>query len=100
MSKKIKPIHPGEILLEEFLNPFGVSQYRIAKEIGVSPMRINEIVHGSRAITANTALRLGKYFSVSPQFWLNLQSKYDLEVETSALAKILEKEVGVLELIE
>ncbi|HEY61929.1 MAG TPA: HigA family addiction module antidote protein, partial [Anaerolineae bacterium] len=77
MSKReLNPIHPGEILLEEFLNPMEISQYRLAKDISVDPRRINEIVHGKRAITADTALRLGRYFSMSPQFWLNLQSHY------------------------
>ncbi|PIR81646.1 MAG: addiction module antidote protein, HigA family [Candidatus Komeilibacteria bacterium CG10_big_fil_rev_8_21_14_0_10_36_65] len=94
----MKPIHPGEILREEFLNPFGISQYRVAKDIGVAPRRINEIVHGLRAITADTALRLGKYFNISPQFWLNLQSHYDLEIEEDGLADILKKDVKVLEL--
>ena len=80
-GKKIKSIHPGEILLEEFLKPMGISQYRIAKEIHVPARRINEIVHEIRSISANTALRLGKFFNMSPQFWLNLQAHYDLEVE-------------------
>lgn len=99
MSKKIKAIHPGEILMEDFLNPLGISQYRVAKDIGVSPRRINEIVHGLRAITADTALRLGKYFNISPQFWLNLQSHYDLEIEKDLLSKILQKDVKVFELV-
>ena len=89
MSRKIKAIHPGEILMEEFLKPLKISQYRVAVDIGVSPRRINEIVHGLRAVTADTALRLGKYFSVSPQFWLNLQSQYALEIESDALVNIL-----------
>ena len=76
MPKKLKPIHPGEILMEEFLLPLNISQYRVAKDIDVPARRINEIVHGKRAISADTALRLGKYFKVSPQFWLNLQSRY------------------------
>lgn len=97
MTKKIKPIHPGEILLEDFLIPFKISQYRLAKDIGVAPRRINEIIHGSRAITADTALRLGKYFNVSPQFWLNLQSRFDLEKEAEALTYILRNEVKTLE---
>ena len=71
------PVHPGEILLEEFLKPMGITQYRLAKDINVPARRINEIVHGKRAITANTALRLGKYFNMSPQFWINLQSHFD-----------------------
>ncbi len=92
-GKKIKPIHPGEILLEEFLKPMAISQYRIAKEIHVPPRRINEIVHEVRAISANTALRLGKYFNMSPQFWLNLQAHYDLEVEENRIGKQINKEI-------
>jgi antitoxin HigA-1 len=84
-----EPIHPGEILLEEFLKPFGVSQYELAKVVGVSPRRINEIVHGKRAITPDTALRLARAFDVSDRFWLNLQNRYDLEVEKSKLAEPL-----------
>lgn len=95
--KKIKPIHPGEILEEEFLKPFHITQYRVAKDINVSPRRVNEIVHGLRAITADTAIRLGKYFSVSPQFWLNLQSHYELEVQADALSDKLLYEVKVLQ---
>ena len=91
MSKKIKSIHPGEILSEEFLEPFSLSQYRLSKDIGVSPRRINEMVHGLRSITADTALRLGKYFNISPQFWLNLQSHYDLEIEADGLTKVLDE---------
>lgn len=91
--KKIAPIHPGEILLEEFLNPMKISQYRLAKDISVSARRINEIVHGTRAISANTALRLAKYFGTSPQFWLNLQVHFDLEVEVEKLGKKLNTEV-------
>lgn len=97
MTKKIKPIHPGEILMEEFLAPFAISQYRLAKDIDVAPRRINEIIHGSRAISADTALRLGKYFNISPQFWLNLQSHYDLAVESDGLANILKNNVKVFE---
>jgi addiction module HigA family antidote len=95
-TKKIQPIHPGEVLNEEFLKPFKITQYKLAKDISVSPRRINEIVHQERAITTDTALRLGKYFSNSPQFWLNLQQHYDLEKQTDKMAKILEKKVGVL----
>ena len=91
--KKIKPIHPGEILAEEFLDPMQISQYRLAKSIKVSPRRINEIVHGTRAITANTALRLAKFFGSSPEFWLNLQSHYDLELEQEKIGFKLEKEI-------
>ena len=97
-QKKIPPVHPGEILMEEFLNPLGISQYRLAKDIHVSPRRINEIVHGERAISADTALRLGCYFSNSPQFWLNLQSHFDLEVEGEHLASRLKREVHALAL--
>jgi addiction module HigA family antidote len=79
-KRELEPIHPGEILLEEFLNPMDISQYRLAKDLSVDPRRINEIVHGKRSISADTALRLGRYFSMSPQFWLNLQSHYDLEL--------------------
>ena len=78
MGKQLPPIHPGEILMEEFLEPMGISQYRLAKDISVPPRRINEIVHGKRSITADTALRLGRFFNMSPQFWLNLQTRYDL----------------------
>ena len=78
---KLKPIHPGEILAEEFLKPFDMSQYRLAVDIGVPPRRINEIVLGKRGITADTALRLAHYFGTSPQFWMNLQTRYDLQTE-------------------
>ena len=94
--KKAPPIHPGEILLEEYLEPLGISQYRLAKEISVPPRRINEIVHGKRSISADTALRLARYFGTSERFWLNLQTHYDLEVEKDRLADRLEKEVVVL----
>ena len=90
------PIHPGEILMEEFLEPLGLSQYRLAKDISVPPRRINEIVHGKRAISADTALRLARYFATSDRFWLNLQSRYDLESEKDRLGKRLETEVQVL----
>ena len=95
-AKKIPPVHPGEILLLEFLDPLGVSQYRLAKDINVPPRRINEIVKGSRSITANTALRLARYFGTSERFWLNLQSHYELENERDRLGKSLQKEVHVL----
>lgn len=90
------PIDPGEILLEEFLEPLGVSQRRVAKDISVPPRRINEIVHGKRSITADTALRLARYFGMSERFWLNLQVRYDLEVEKDRLGPALEAEVSVL----
>lgn len=97
MPKKFtKPIHPGVILLEEFLEPHGISQYRIAKDIGVPARRINEIIHGKRAISADTALRLSRYFGNSAQFWLNLQIDYDLEVAEEKLGKRLIIEVKVL----
>ena len=89
-------ITPGEILEEDFLKPMGLSQYRLAKDIGVPPRRINEIVNGGRAITANTALRLGRYFNMTAQFWLNLQSNYDLEIEEERLGHRLVREVKVL----
>lgn len=95
MRAKLAPIHPGEILLTEFLEPFGLSQYRLAQDISVAPRRINEIVHGTRAITADTALRLGRFFGTSPQFWLNLQSRYDLDVEQDRLGTRLRDEVRV-----
>src|SRR5947207_3402221 len=93
--QKIAPIHPGEILLEEFLNPLGISQYRLAKDTSVPPRRINEIVRGTRAITADTALRLARHFGTTERFWLNLQAHYDLEVEKERLADRLEREVTV-----
>jgi len=89
MAKTIKPIHPGEILMEEFLKPFKISQYRLAKDIDVAPIRISEIIHGTRAISVDTALRLGKYFDNTPEFWMNLQSHYDLIIEKEELGKIL-----------
>ena len=95
-ARKLLPVHPGEVLQEEFLKPLGVSQYRLAKEISVSPRRVNEIVHGSRAITADTALRLARYFGTTDRFWLNLQARYDLEVERDRLGSRLEREVSVL----
>jgi addiction module HigA family antidote len=95
-KKKLSPIHPGEILEEEFLKPMGISQYRLAKDISVPPRRINEIVHGKRSITADTALRLGKFFGISAQSWLNLQTRYDLEVTEDLLADRLDKEVHAL----
>jgi addiction module HigA family antidote len=94
--KKSPPIHPGEILLEEFLESLKISQYRLAKGINVSARRINEIVHGKRSITADTALRLARYFGTSERFWMNLQARYDLEVEKDRLGGRLAKEVEVL----
>ena len=92
---KLDPIHPGEILFEEFLKPMGISQYRLAKDISVPPRRINEIVHGKRGVSADTALRLSRYFGLSEGFWIRLQARYDLEVEKDRLDKRLEKEVRV-----
>ena len=92
-SEKLAPVHPGEILLQEFLEPMGLSQYRLAKDISVPPRRINEIVHGLRSITANTALRLSRYFGTTERFWLNLQTGYDLEMEKDRLGDRLETEV-------
>ena len=94
-EERLEPIHPGEILLEEFLKPMELSQYRLAKDINVSPRRINEIVHGKRAISADTALRLSRYFGMSERFWMNLQGRYDLEMEKDRLQGRLEKEVRV-----
>lgn len=95
-TKQLPPIHPGEILMAEFLTPMGISQYRLAKDIKVPPRRINEIVHGKRSITADTALRLGRFFGMSPQFWLNLQTRYDLEVTEDFLGDRLDGEVRTL----
>ncbi|MFQ5679299.1 MAG: HigA family addiction module antitoxin [Gemmatimonadota bacterium] len=92
-AKKLPPVHPGEILHQEFLIPLGISQYRLAKDTSVPPRRINEIVHGTRAITADTALRLSRYFGTSEGFWLNLQTRYDLEVEKDRLGDRLDEEV-------
>ena len=96
-SRKLDPIHPGEVLLHDFLEPLGLSQYRLAHDISVPPRRINEIVHGTRSVTADTALRLARYFGTTDQFWLNLQTRYDLEVERDRLGDRLKREVAVLE---
>ncbi len=93
---RLRPIHPGEVLGEEFLGPLGISQYRLAKETSVPARRINEIVHGTRSVTADTALRLARYFGTSERFWLNLQSSYDLARAKDALGKRLTREVAVL----
>ena len=97
MKKKLPPIHPGEFLEEELLKPLKLSQYRLAKDIGVSPRRINEIVHGTRSISPDTALRLARYFKMTPQFWMNWQTHYDLEVQKDLLEERLEKEVKVFQ---
>ena len=96
MSKKHRPIHPGEVLLGDFLQPLEISQYRLAHSISVPPRRINEIVHGTRAISADTALRLARFFGTSAPFWLNLQAHHDLEVERDRLGRRLKEEVEVL----
>jgi addiction module HigA family antidote len=95
-TKKLAPVHPGEILVEDFLKPLGLSQYRVAKALSVPPRRINEIALGKRAVTADTALRLARFFGTSARFWLNLQTAYDLDVERDRLAGRLQKEVTVL----
>jgi antitoxin HigA-1 len=94
-NKRMPPIHPGEILKEEFLDEMGITQYKLAKDINVPARRINEIVHQKRAISADTALRLGRYFGISPQFWINLQSHYDLEIQIDKLGRKLESEVKI-----
>ncbi len=96
MAKKLKPIHPGEILNEEFLKPMGISQYRLAKDVSVPARRINEIIQAKRAISADTALRLSLYFGLSERFWINLQAWYDLETEKDRLGKRLSREVQIL----
>ena len=95
-ARKLAPIHPGEVLLQDFLEPFGLSQYRLAHDINVPARRVNEIVHGKRAVSADTALRLARYFGTSDRFWLNLQARFDLEVQRDLLGKRLEREVAVL----
>ena len=92
---KLAPVHPGEILLEEFMKPLGLSQTRLGRDLGVSPRRINEIVHGKRSVTADTALRLSRYFGTSAEFWLGLQADYDLDTASDRLAERIEKEVKV-----
>ncbi|RPJ81153.1 MAG: addiction module antidote protein, HigA family [Acidobacteria bacterium] len=96
MAKKLPPVHPGEVLLEDFLKPLGLSQYRLAKGLSVPPRRINEIVLAKRAVTADTALRLARFFGTSDRFWLNLQAAYDLDTERDRLGRRLETEVKVL----
>ena len=94
--RKLAPIHPGEVLLHDFIEPFGLSQYRLAHDINVPPRRVNEIVHGKRAVSADTALRLARYLGTSDRFWLNLQARFDLEIQRDLLGKRLEREVAVL----
>ncbi len=93
MAKRLAPVHPGEVLLEEFLEPMGLSQYRLAKDIHVPPRRINEIVHGTRGISADTALRLARYLGTSERFWLNLQSQFDLDMEYDRIGDQIEHEI-------
>ena len=94
-TKRLAPVHPGEILQAEFLDPLGITQYRLAKSLTVPPRRVNEIVHGTRAISADTALRLARFFGTSELFWLNLQAAYDLDVERDRLGSRLAREVQV-----
>lgn len=94
--KKLPPVHPGEILLEDFMKPLGLSQYHVAMDIGVTPLRISQIVRGKRAITADTALRLARYFNTTPAIWLRLQARYDLEVAQSKFGNKINREVKVL----
>jgi antitoxin HigA-1 len=96
MDDTLSPIHPGEILLEDFMTPLGLSQYRLAQDIGVTPIRISQIVHGQRAITVDTAMRLARYFGTSAAVWLRLQVRYDLEVAEKQLSKRINREVKVL----
>lgn len=93
MAKRLPPVHPGEVLLEEFLAPMEISQYRLAKDINVPPRRINEIVHGTRAVSADTALRLARYFGTSERFWLNLQAQFDLDVEYDRIGERIAREI-------
>ncbi len=97
MDKLLSPIHPGEVLLEDFMKPLGLTQYRLAQDIGVSPIRISQIIHGQRAITVDTALRLARYFGTSAAVWLRLQVRHDLEIGESELGRRIEREVRVLE---
>jgi addiction module HigA family antidote len=94
--EKLPPIHPGEVLLEDFMKPLELSQYRVAKDIGVSPIRISQIVHGKRAITADTAMRLARYFGTSAEVWLRMQARYDLEVAQEQIGERISQEVRVL----
>jgi addiction module HigA family antidote len=95
MDKSLSPIHPGEILLEDFMKPLGLTQYRLAQDIGVTPIRISQIIKGQRSITVDTAMRLGRYFGTSPAVWLRLQVRYDLEVAEGELSERINREVKV-----
>jgi len=96
MDTRLSPIHPGEVLLEDFMKPLGISQYRLAKDVGVSPIRISQIIRGERSITVDTAMRLGRYFGTSAAVWLRLQVRYDLESAQAKLGPQIEQEVKVL----
>ena len=96
MDKRLTPIHPGEILLEDFMKPLGITQYRLAKDIGVSSIRVSQIIHGQRAITVDTAMRLARYFGTSAAVWLRLQVRYELELAKATLGPRIEREVKVL----
>lgn len=95
IQRKLAPLHPGKILLDEFLKPLGLSQTRLGRDLGVSPRRINEIVHGKRSVTADTDLRLSRYFGTSPEFWLGLQADFDLDTASDRLAERIKREVKV-----
>ena len=95
MAKKLTPITPGDILLEEFLRPMEITQNQLAKDINVPANRVSQIIHGKREITADTALRLGKYFGIEPEFWLNLQMRYNMKIAKNKVGKIIEKEVKI-----
>ncbi len=95
--KILSPVHPGEVLLEDFMKPLDLSQYRVAKDIGVSPLRINQIVHGKRSITVDTAMRLARYLNTSASVWLRLQARYDLEIAEIRIAKRIRQEVKILD---
>ncbi|MCA9941577.1 MAG: HigA family addiction module antidote protein [Anaerolineales bacterium] len=97
MEERLPPVHPGEVLLEDFMKPLGLTQYRVAQDIGVSPMRISQIVNGKRAVTADTAMRLAQYFGTSPDVWIRLQARYDLEVAELANGDRIRREVKVLD---
>jgi len=97
MDEMLSPIHPGEVLLEDFMKPLGLSQYRLAQDLGVSPIRISQIIHGQRAITVDTAMRLARYFGTSAKVWLQLQVRYDLEVAERDLSERIQREVKVLQ---
>lgn len=94
--KKLPPIHPGEVLFEDFMQPLHLTQYRVAKDIGVAPIRISQIIHGIRSITADTAMRLGRYFGTSAEVWMRLQARYDLEMAQSRFQKQIDQEVKIL----